>query len=112
LRLEWSRLAVIDRDGIFDYIETENPLAAIAVDDRIRAQVQILKQFPLSGRLGRIDGTRELVVVGTPYVAGYIVSDASVRILRSCTVRGFGPMTCPASESCCPHRQVKILVTE
>jgi toxin ParE1/3/4 len=82
LRLEWSRLAVIDRNEIFDYIEAENPLAAVGVDDRIRAQIEILKRFPLSGRLGRIDGTRELVVVGTPYLAAYAITDGNVRILR------------------------------
>lgn len=82
MRLEWSRLAIADRNEIFDYIEAENPLAAIAVDDRIRAQIEILKRFPLSGRLGRIDGTRELVIVGTPYVAAYATGDGNVRILR------------------------------
>jgi toxin ParE1/3/4 len=54
VRLEWSRLALADRDSIFDYIEKDNPRAAIEVDDRISAQVKLLLQFPESGRPGRI----------------------------------------------------------
>ena len=35
-----------------------------------------------SGRPGRVAGTRELVVTGTPYVAAYQVTRETVRILR------------------------------
>jgi plasmid stabilization system protein ParE len=41
-----------------------------------------LLDFPASGRVGRIAGTRELVINGTPYVAAYAVTDTTVRILR------------------------------
>jgi plasmid stabilization system protein ParE len=45
----------------------------------VRAALQ-LEQFPLSGRLGRIEGTRELVVPGLPYVVPYRVTDGAVLI--------------------------------
>jgi len=45
VKLEWSRLALEDRDRIFDYIEQDNPFAAIAVDERISAQVGLLLTF-------------------------------------------------------------------
>jgi plasmid stabilization system protein ParE len=48
----------------------ENPSAAILVDERIVAAVFRLIDFPASGRVGRIAGTRELVIDGTPYVGG------------------------------------------
>jgi toxin ParE1/3/4 len=82
VRLEWSRLALADRDEIFDYIETDNARAAVAVDELIAGQVKILLEFPLSGRAGRVDGTRELVISRTPYVAVYRLVDDTVRILR------------------------------
>jgi addiction module RelE/StbE family toxin len=78
MRLEWSAYAQADRDAIFDYIEADSPQAAIAVDDRIREQVETLIRFPQSGRPGRIEGTRELVINRTPYV----VAGDTVRILR------------------------------
>lgn len=82
MRLVWSAFALSDRDSIFTHIEGENPAAAIAVDERIAAAARRLCDFPESGRPGRIAGTRELVVTGTPYLAAYLVTGETVRILR------------------------------
>jgi len=82
VRLEWSAFAIEDRDGIFDYIEEDSPHAAVVVDDRIRMQVKQLLQFPETGRPGRIEGTRELVIGQTSYIAAYRVTGDTVRILR------------------------------
>jgi addiction module RelE/StbE family toxin len=80
--LEWSVFALADRDAIFDYIEADSPRAAISTDDRIRACVERLLQFPEMGRPGRIEGTRELVISRTPYIAAYRIAGNTVRILR------------------------------
>jgi addiction module RelE/StbE family toxin len=82
VKLVWSAFALSDRDGIFTHIAAENPRAAIALDERIAAAVHRLVDFPESGRPGRVYGTRELVIVGTPYVAPYAVTESSIRILR------------------------------
>ena len=82
MHLEWSVFALADRNAIFDYIEEENTRAAITVDERIQRSVESLAQFPEMGRLGRIEGTRELVISDTPYVAAYRIAGNTVRILR------------------------------
>ena len=82
MNLEWSVFAQEDRNSIFDYIEGNNPRAAVTVDDRISAQVNRLLQFPESGRPGRIDETRELAIDRTPYIAAYRIMGDTVRILR------------------------------
>lgn len=82
MRLEWSAYALADRIAIFDYIEADSPRAAVAVDNRIREQVETLAQFPQSGRSGRIEGTRELVINRTPYIVAYRITGDTVRILR------------------------------
>jgi len=71
MKLTWSALALSDRDGIFTHIEAHSPKAAIAVDERIADAVRRLTAFPESGRPGRVAGTRELVIPGTPYIAAY-----------------------------------------
>jgi toxin ParE1/3/4 len=38
--------------------------------------------YPLMGRLGRVEGTRELVIANTPYILIYRVKLESVEILR------------------------------
>lgn len=50
--------------------------------DRIRVQVRQLLQFPETGRPGRIEGTRELVITRTPYIAANRITGETVRILR------------------------------
>ena len=82
MRLEWSPFAQADREAIFNYIEIDSPQAAAVVDDRIREQVERLIRFPESGRTGRVEGTRELVVNQTPYIVAYRILGNTVRILR------------------------------
>jgi addiction module RelE/StbE family toxin len=82
MRLEWSALAMADRKTIFDSIETDSPRAAVGVDDRIESRVDGFEQFPLMGRPGRIDGTRELVTNRTPYIVAYRIDSETIRILR------------------------------
>lgn len=54
MKLTWSAFALSDRDAIFTYIESENPLAAILVDERIVAAVRRLIDFPASGRVAEL----------------------------------------------------------
>jgi len=81
IRVTWSALALADRDAIFDYIEAQSPKTAAKVDGRIEKDTDLLAQFPMMGRPGRVDGTRELVIRRTPFVA-YRIQGDSVRILR------------------------------
>jgi len=82
MQLEWSQFAQSDREAIFDYIEADSPQAAITVDDRIRQQIEELIKFPKIGRPGRINGTRELIIQRTPYIAVYRIAGKTLRILR------------------------------
>ncbi|CAN7597167.1 type II toxin-antitoxin system RelE/ParE family toxin [Trinickia sp. LjRoot230] len=82
MRLEWSAFALDDRDRIFDYIEEDSARAAVAVDGQISTQVRQLIQFAETGRPGRIEGTRELVISRTPYIAAYRIIGDTVRVPR------------------------------
>ncbi len=42
----------------------------------------MLAQHPLMGREGRLAGTRELVIVGSPFIAVYRVKKTRIEILR------------------------------
>ncbi|WP_087723906.1 type II toxin-antitoxin system RelE/ParE family toxin [Pandoraea sp. PE-S2T-3] len=82
MRLEWSQHAVQDRNDIFDFIEQHSPGAAVWIDSRIHQQLRALLRHPASGRLGRVRGTRELVITRTPYIAAYRLLPMRVRVLR------------------------------
>lgn len=70
-----------DLDSIVDHIALENPSAALDIWDDIERQIERLRDFPRSGRIGRMPETRELVVSGTPYVVVYLVSE-NVELIR------------------------------
>lgn len=82
MRLHWSELALNDREGIFSYIETDNPRAAVEMDLRIRDETRTLLDFPSAGRPGRLQGTREFVIPGSPYIAPCRIENDRVVILR------------------------------
>lgn len=82
MRLVWSSFALSDRDDIFTYIESESPHAAINIDEQIVLATHRLVDFPQSGRPGRVAGTRELVIPRTPYIAAYVATADTIRILR------------------------------
>ncbi len=60
--IEWSQLARDDLLAIVDYISDDNPDAAQRLKDEIEAKVAKLPEHPRLYRVGRIEGTREMVV--------------------------------------------------
>lgn len=81
MKIVWSRRALAHLSALRDYIAEDNPQAAEAIAERILEFVQMLAQQPRLGRHGRIEGTREFVVPGTPYLVPYRVSNGSLQIL-------------------------------
>jgi toxin ParE1/3/4 len=67
---------------IAEHIAQDKPTAAYAVQKAIERQVGRLAEHPRVGRLGRIEGTRELVVSGTSYIVAYRVMTSEVIVLR------------------------------
>lgn len=82
MHLEWSVPALADRVAIFDYIEADSPRAAVLIDNRIEDAAEALIKMPGMGRPGRVEGTRELIIDRTPYIAAYRISGKAIRILR------------------------------
>jgi len=68
-------------DAIREYIAADDPAAAISLIERLRAAVERLAASPEIGRPGRVTGTRELVIPGTPYIFPYRVGGEVVQII-------------------------------
>ena len=81
MRLFWTPEALDDRRAIYDYIEADNPLAALNLDELFSEKVRNLIDHPGLGRIGRVTGTRELVVHKN-YILIYDTTADSVRVLR------------------------------
>ena len=82
MKVRWHPLARTDFAELITYIAADNPKAAYRMHNLIRKQIGILATHPEAGRVGRVPGTRELVIAGTPFIAAYRVTTKVVTILR------------------------------
>ncbi len=82
MRIRWLRAALRNLQQEAEYIAQEDPAAALRVVGRIGDAAHYLEDHPSMGRVGRVPGTRELVVSGTPYIIPYRVRGQDIEILR------------------------------
>jgi len=82
VQVKWLRRALENLEAEFEYVAADNPQAASRLVSEIENAVLNLADFPAMGRAGRVVGTRELVVPGTPYIIPYRVRGGAVEILR------------------------------
>ena len=81
LALEWRPTAVADLLAIVDYIADDHPQAAQALKDELAVKVARLAVFPRACRIGRVTGTREMVVRPN-YLVIYAEDGRVVTVLR------------------------------
>lgn len=80
MKIVWSPTAISDLQSIRGYIAQDSPASARKIAQRIRESIRTLRDFPHSGRPGRIPGTRELIIPSTSYIAAYQVVGDAIRI--------------------------------
>ena len=68
-------------EDLHERVAEDNPAAAARTVERIQTAVERLREFPALGRLGRVAGTRELVIPGTPYIVTYRVANETIQVL-------------------------------
>lgn len=79
----WSDPALADLRGVWDYLAREaSPAVAFHIGDTLLARVDALLPFPHRGRAGCVEGTRELVVSGLPYLIIYEIHGTRIVIMR------------------------------
>jgi toxin ParE1/3/4 len=82
LTIAWLKTALRNRFEQLDYIAADNVQAAIRLDEEIERQVDLFADHPLMGREGGGNGTRELVVGRSPFIAVYRIKGKRIEILR------------------------------
>lgn len=79
--LIWTGPARTALRDIFNFIASDNPKAARHIINEIREAAKTLEMFPMAGRIGRVEGSRELVIPRTQYVLTYRITGDAVIIL-------------------------------
>jgi toxin ParE1/3/4 len=82
MKVRWTPAAAADLEAVHHYLREHEPNLAQSTVIEIREAVRSLKEFPLRGRKGRENGTRELLHDRLPHIVVYRVKEATVEILR------------------------------
>ncbi len=90
MRIRWTPTAAADLQGIHHYLKEHEPHLARPTVIEIRKSARSLKKFPLRGRKGREEGTRELLRPRVPHIIAYRVRADAVEILHIRTRRKIG----------------------
>jgi toxin ParE1/3/4 len=78
----WTDQATQHLDQAHDYIALSNSEdIATRITMHVIASIQQLDIFPMSGRQGRISGTRELVIANSPFIAAYTIERERIVVL-------------------------------
>jgi len=81
MRIVWQDEAEGDLDRIAEYILKDDPAPALRLVYTIRQATRVLGEHPNIGRTGRVEGTREFVIPGLPYILPYQIAGQEIRIL-------------------------------
>jgi toxin ParE1/3/4 len=81
VKIRWTAVAADDLKSVHEYLSQHAPASADSIVDRILTSIDVLEQYPNLGRQGRLEGTRELVITGTPFIVFYRLRKSQVEIL-------------------------------
>ena len=82
MKVIWSQQARQEWQDQYRFYFERNPEAARRIRQTIMDAAKRLRDHPKIGRPGRVEGSRELVIGGTPFVLIYDVTPARVEILH------------------------------
>ncbi|HWE62889.1 MAG TPA: type II toxin-antitoxin system RelE/ParE family toxin [Chloroflexota bacterium] len=82
MTLRLSEAARDDLRAIYAYYAERNPASADRVVGTILKAANGLTSFPLLGKYGAVEGTRERLVTRYPYRIIYSIEDDSIVVLR------------------------------
>jgi plasmid stabilization system protein ParE len=82
MRIVWAEQARQEREAQYRFYLARNPDAARRMRTRVRERLDWLRQTPKGGRPGHVQGTRELVIPGTPWVIVYQENPVQIEIVH------------------------------
>jgi addiction module RelE/StbE family toxin len=82
MRVRWTSAAAADLQHISNYLKDRHPHYRQPTMRKLYEAIRSLKDLPDRSRIGREEGTRELLFPPLPYVAVYRVKEQSIEVLR------------------------------
>jgi toxin ParE1/3/4 len=80
--LRWTEAAAADLERIAEYLFAHAPDRAPRLVRAVYEAPETLLTFPLRGRPGKKQGTRELVIARLPWIVVYTVRNDVIHVVR------------------------------
>jgi toxin ParE1/3/4 len=81
VKIRWTTIAANDLKAAYEYVREDSVVHADKLIARILSGIEMLERYPQLGREGRLEGTRELAITGTPFIVFYRIKQNQVEIL-------------------------------
>ncbi len=80
MKIKYTKNAISDVEAIYEYTKNieKDPKFFLS---KIKAEIDILADFPNTGRKGRVVSTMELIIPQTPFIVAYRVKNNEVHVL-------------------------------
>ena len=88
MKLIFDEKALVDLEGIYNWIAKDNPTAAKAAVERLFESAEHLASFPQMGHVGRDARTFEWVVPRSPYIIIYEIHTARNAVVVTAVMHG------------------------
>jgi addiction module RelE/StbE family toxin len=82
MELRWADAAAADLENIANYLFENTPGRAAELVREIYNAPAALRAFPYRGRLGKKEGTRELVLIPLPFIVAYQLTVEVIHVVR------------------------------
>ncbi|MDQ2996774.1 MAG: type II toxin-antitoxin system RelE/ParE family toxin [Chloroflexota bacterium] len=82
MRIIWSAPARREWAEHYRFYATRNPEAARRVQQLVMSGAARLREHPQLGRPGRVEGSRELIISGTPFLLVYDPTPDRIEIVH------------------------------
>lgn len=82
MRVNWTKSAINDLEIEANYLNRVSPSIEDSFLEDVESGIDLIKEYPELGRIGRVNQTRELILKKFQYILVYLVESSYIDIIR------------------------------
>jgi addiction module RelE/StbE family toxin len=82
MRVNWTKRALNDLEIEANYLNEISPSIKDSFLEDVEGGIDLIKEYPELGRIGRVNQTRELILKKFQYILVYLVESSYIDIIR------------------------------
>lgn len=82
MRVNWTKSAINDLEIEANYLSKISPSIEDSFLEHVESSIDLIKEYPELGRIGRVNQTRELILKKFQYILVYLVESSYIDIIR------------------------------